>query len=708
MASTTRIDELKKKFDENPRRYFAPLANEFRKAGEIDQAIMICEEFLPQQPGHMSGHIVYGQALYEAGRLPESRGVFETALGLDPENLIALRHLGDIASSQNDPAAAKGWYVRVLDADPRNEEIQSLIAGLDVDDAGLLDFDPMPDRPLAAPTGLGLNIDTASSPFDHEEAGDDSQPAVEDGHSWNEARATFDQPSTHDIDSRPLVDLSLADTAPAGVPIIPASPIVAAFPAGQVLDGFSLHEFDAAADREAEPPPAATAEGFEPTEFAPPTEPVPLEELDASLDSGVPSFASPEHQIEPLDGLEGSGGQPHAREASRADHLSDLEPLDLEGGLIPLAAVDAIPAELRAPSFDAPPPADDLLDFDLATPTEATEHVRLMDDADGDGDELNPAPGVAVEYEPTELPPEVIAAEAELIAAGETPEPPAVDDEWPEVAARPPFVTETMAELYLAQGFREQALAVYSDLLAASPHDERLAGIVASLAPARTADDGGPNVRDFFARIASRRPGMVTAALQPPADDDFAPADDLLNSPEVASEPAEIYSAAPEPEALFAEEVIPAPVTVTPSASVDMPTAIERAAATQQSDGSIDALFGNRSIGTSEDSAAAALAQAFGGGTDVGAAPPIPGRPAHAASGELSLDSVFRDGPARPTRSSQSFSFDQFFAGAEDRAARLSPPRGMAVPAETRETPAERGADDIEQFNAWLQGLKQR
>src|SRR5437763_301421 len=130
MASTARIDALKKKFDENPRRYFAPLANEFRKAGDIEQAIVICEEFLPQQPGHMSGHIVYGQALYEAGRLPESRTVFETALGLDPENLIALRHLGDIAHSQGDESAARLWYARVLDADPRNEEIQALIASM--------------------------------------------------------------------------------------------------------------------------------------------------------------------------------------------------------------------------------------------------------------------------------------------------------------------------------------------------------------------------------------------------------------------------------------------------------------------------------------------------------------------------------------------------------------------------------------------------
>ena len=105
MASSDRIDELKRKFDENPRRYFAPLANEFRKGGDLDQAILICEEFLPQQPGHMSGHIVYGQALFESGRLDEARGVFETALSLDPENLIALRHLGDIAGRQGDPTS---------------------------------------------------------------------------------------------------------------------------------------------------------------------------------------------------------------------------------------------------------------------------------------------------------------------------------------------------------------------------------------------------------------------------------------------------------------------------------------------------------------------------------------------------------------------------------------------------------------------------
>ena len=164
MASSARMDELRKKFDENPRRYFAPLANEYRKVGDLEQAIFICQEYLPQQPGHMSGHIVYGQALFESGREEEARGVFETALTLDPENLIALRHLGDIARNAGDLEGARQWYHRVLEADPRNDEIAALLQDLPSGDlpSGDLPSGGVPRRAESSSAG-GPSADEAPS-----------------------------------------------------------------------------------------------------------------------------------------------------------------------------------------------------------------------------------------------------------------------------------------------------------------------------------------------------------------------------------------------------------------------------------------------------------------------------------------------------------------------------------------------------------------
>jgi tetratricopeptide (TPR) repeat protein len=740
MASTARIDELKKKFDENPRRYFAPLANEFRKAGDIDQAIMICEEFLPQQPGHMSGHIVYGQALYEGGKLPEARAVFETALGLDPENLIALRHLGDIAHSQGESASARAWYVRVLDADPRNDEIQSMIATIDDDLSASTRF--------AAP------------------------------------------PSESDAPSTEAPSFQAPDH---GVPFLPP-PVAEATPVPEsiLIDGFSLEAFESRPDEPAfTESGSASAEGFESTEFVSPTEPVAsAPDLDASLESGIPFFSAPDEPISALSGLEGSEVAEDREDAAIAEAIarSPFAPLDLDD--------DVLLSTSSIPDIDE---RDELLQ-DVAS---VAEPVESMDFGDPFGETVDfsgqeslielQAPEVADADEgtfevPIELPPEVLAAEAALIDAGESPVPepafaaagveaesapdlgvdaesapddageqplaafvtheesvsdellvdhallfepamdvesvpatpeavepeaelaPAFDDEEaaPAPVAGTPFVTATMAELYLSQGFREQALAVYAQLLAADPSNEALQARVVALTPAEPVADQGPNVRDFFARMAARRPGTRAAAAAPPADDDFAPAEPMAERP---STPAYSESVGyDDARQSTADAGAPALDESEPQGSDIDPVrpAVERVAAMRTPPGSIDALFDSRGPGTSEDSAASALAQAFGASTED--APEITGRPARTASGELSLDSVFRDGPARP-RASQSFSFDQFFA--EGTPGTITPHSVEAQPPQEEdagapERPAERSADDIEQFNTWLQGLKAR
>lgn len=128
--TNARLEELRTRFQENPRRYFAPFANELRKSGDKEQAITICRTHLASQPGHVSGHIVLAQALHEAGQSAEARDVFTAALELDPENLIALRTMGDMSYSEGEFTGARHWYERLLDADPRNQEIVQLLSHL--------------------------------------------------------------------------------------------------------------------------------------------------------------------------------------------------------------------------------------------------------------------------------------------------------------------------------------------------------------------------------------------------------------------------------------------------------------------------------------------------------------------------------------------------------------------------------------------------
>ncbi|MEO5817533.1 MAG: tetratricopeptide repeat protein [Gemmatimonadaceae bacterium] len=714
MASTARIDELKKKFDENPRRYFAPLANEFRKSGDIEQAIVICEEFLPQQPGHMSGHIVYGQALYEAGRMPESRTVFETALGLDPENLIALRHLGDIAHAQADVVAARSWYLRVLDADPRNEEIQALIASMPADTsapAEAIQIIAEDDFDLASPmSATTMEATSVGVPMDIEK----EEPSLE------------------------ATEPELGDTHPLGIPVIPSVPTPPPLPTTELIDGFSLHGFEASPERTGIVEAPAPADGLESTSFTPPEHDIAgADDLDDSLDSGVPSFQAPTQVIAAIDGLQGSGGSVHPQYSEDVDteEFAAAERPVLDDGSVlppqgdPLAASAYVHAE---PAADTAPSDSRLLDFDMER-ADAIVEPEPIEAAAGDVPSNDMAP--------MEISASVLAAESKLIDAGETPAPepaletdivPALEEEFKPVmemvtegeapAVSEPFVTETMAELYVAQGLHEQARSVYARLLAANPGDVRLQGLVASLTSEHREHDTAPTVREFLARMAARRPRGRTAAATPPADDDFAdvptfsePLAAPLAEDVAADAPDGIPEIAPFAEAEASEpEVMPEdfgePHAEPPMSSSDVAPAIERAAAMRTPTGSIDALFNHRSPGTSADSAASALAQAFGATAE--AEPLIVGRPARAASAELSLDSVFRDGPSRPPRTSQSFSFDQFFtagasnAGTADRPA--NSPRASGEVAMPGEPPAERSADDIQQFNSWLQGLKPR
>ena len=79
-SSTLRFDHLQHQFEENPRRHFVPLANAFLHAGNARRAVELCRTFLPQLPGHVSGHVVLAEALRSLGATDEARAEYEREL----------------------------------------------------------------------------------------------------------------------------------------------------------------------------------------------------------------------------------------------------------------------------------------------------------------------------------------------------------------------------------------------------------------------------------------------------------------------------------------------------------------------------------------------------------------------------------------------------------------------------------------------------
>ncbi|HVT40403.1 MAG TPA: tetratricopeptide repeat protein [Gemmatimonadaceae bacterium] len=675
MSAPARIEELKKRYDENPHRFFAPLANEYRKSGDLEQAIFICETHLAEKQGTLNGHVVYGQALFEAGRLDESKKTFETALTFDPENLISLRHLGDIARTQGDSNEARQWYTRVLDADPRNHEIIAFLAEL-------------PAAPRKTPPG------TTSV-----------------GGSQREQTPTGSTPAT------PILVTSMQATTPTA-PQRVATPTAATPAAATPATAMPAAVTPAAGPSRATP---ATATATPAT--ATPTLATPLHAPGAAL-------PAVQHLDELLDLTIDLGPEtPVAHQKSTIDDFGDVEILFTPPS--PGAAVAPPPRALESPSAFAPEPTP------TSTPAAPT----------------GPSGGA-------EVPADFLFGDTPFFAEGGQKQPHSEVDSFmgrtPALGIdvvpkandmRMPFVTETMAELYLQQGFREEGIAVYRQLLDQNPGDTTLQQRVTALtsgsrssieldwqfddsdaAAAPEAEDVANEAEPRAAEVAPDREAAFTptnaqAAVDPvarvpaasepqapavpePQARDVVPPTPPFSSPEPRTA-RELFGALATRRAVKRDPTLPTGIPVAPAA----PT-YDRAPL-----GTIDTMFGEGRATAEDERVASSLASAAAG---LGPAPDIKGKPTQPAATELSLDAVFRTTPMGGTAATpgdpSSLSFDQFFgnpASMEAPQSAAAPPPGgtpeaVGRGAEGQEPPPTeaRSAAELEQFQDWLQQLK--
>ena len=362
------------------------------------------------------------------------------------------------------------------------------------------------------------------------------------------------------------------------------------------------------------------------------------------------SMPAPEHAgaDEALDGAEAPSTR--AAEFQLPDDAVDLSPSDVRYPDILLPAEvseDLLPAPEAAQGGDSLASLDPLeaqggeaMELAAASENEAALEYEVTLEIEPEP-EAKPEPSVAEVVsepeparEPVPEPAPVAALEAELPAPSSA-EPERLEESESAGAPAEPelMVTETMAEIFLRQGHRELALAVYSQLVQREPGNERVAGafsrLQSELAPAAPAPPpvaeesvaepprrydaaatGGRSVADLFAGLLRAERPSVAPAVHPPA-----------------------FEAPRRPSG---EPTRPAPDSL-----------------------SLSAVFGEE----------ATLPGPAGGPPDAGSAEP---------------------------------SFEQFFTPAESSNAEVQLPK----PPDDQAVMSSLAPEDLEQFNAWLRGLK--
>ncbi|HKE88952.1 MAG TPA: tetratricopeptide repeat protein [Gemmatimonadales bacterium] len=588
MAYTSEIEKLEARYRENPKgRNFAPLADAYRKAGLIDNAIELCQAGLTLHPDYVSGHIVHGRCLVDKKDDAGADAVFRKVLALDPENILALKVLAEVAERNNHYDQAIEWLNRLLLADPMNGEAAEGLSRV----RGKVATQPI--TPPAAAAAAAATAPVAALVVDAPPSSPPEPPPAEDASVQVEHEAVEFDPSSAPVDFG-AAQRALGIESMEG-PFDPSAPTASMARPDFVLERTSetSPEADVAA-----PEPAFETVDFNPAD----AEPTQTEGL--QLDEGPAVAPDPGVQVEGLarTQYEGSG-------MFRVDGGVDPTPFE-ERPTSPVADLPLImPEELDLPPVPAaPPPSAGRVSAATPTPVPAPPPIGHHDDDDG-------------------------AADQAALSQAE------------------PVLTETMAELYLRQGHREDALRVYEALAAQRPHDARLRNKVAELSapPARPRPAaGGQSAGAFLRGILGARPGAPPAAQPEPV----AP---RRSVPSVPSPAAEV------------------PVDVAPADTVPAGEPAPGSPTRPASDAiSLDSVFGEES---------------------------------NRASAPVAPEHVPEPGDAPSPEGG--FSFDDFFgspgspnAGNKTSApnARPSRPSGRARAPEKEE--------DLDQFQAWLKSLK--
>jgi tetratricopeptide (TPR) repeat protein len=129
IKESSEIVKLTERIAKDPKsKLFVPLAEEYKKTGDIDMSVHVLTEGLKNNPGYVTARSFLARLLIENGDLAGAQREFEEVVKTIPDNLMAQRKLGDLYALQGRIPDALRHYKTALSLNPKDQEIAKLIS----------------------------------------------------------------------------------------------------------------------------------------------------------------------------------------------------------------------------------------------------------------------------------------------------------------------------------------------------------------------------------------------------------------------------------------------------------------------------------------------------------------------------------------------------------------------------------------------------
>jgi tetratricopeptide (TPR) repeat protein len=132
VADNSRLDDLRRRVQLDPSSIaFAQLAEEYRRAGQLEEAVDVCRAGLAIHPSYLSARVTLGRALLDLQHFDDAQQELEWVLKGAPENLAAIRGLAEIHHRRGSLVEALAQYRAALALARNDPDLEQTISDLE-------------------------------------------------------------------------------------------------------------------------------------------------------------------------------------------------------------------------------------------------------------------------------------------------------------------------------------------------------------------------------------------------------------------------------------------------------------------------------------------------------------------------------------------------------------------------------------------------